>query len=55
MMEKAASYVIAVGLVGFGAWVIATEARLHSFAISLAIGIIPLATGLLSMYDELMG
>jgi hypothetical protein len=55
MMEKAASYMIAAGLIGFGGWVIATEARLHSFAISPAIGIVPVATGLLSMYDELMG
>ena len=55
MMEKAAPYVIAVGLVGFGSWISATEVRLHSFAISVAIGIIPVATGLLSIYDRAYG
>ena len=44
MMEKITSYLIAVGLIGFGAWIL---------AFGIAIGIIPVATGLLSMYDEL--
>ena len=44
MMEKITSYLIAVGLIGFGAW---------ALAFGIAIGIIPVATGLLSMYDEL--
>ena len=43
-MEKITSYLIAAGLIGFGAWVL---------ALGIAIGIIPVATGLLSMYDEL--
>ena len=51
MMEKITSYLIAVGLIGFGAWIITAEAR--SLAFGIAIGIIPVATGLLSMYDEL--
>ena len=48
MMEKITSYLIAVGLIGFGAWIVTAEA-----AFGIAIGIIPVATGLLSMYDEL--
>ena len=45
MMDKLPpSYSIAVGLVGFGAWVL---------ALGIAIGIISVATGLLNMYDEL--
>jgi hypothetical protein len=52
-MEKAASTVIAVGLIGFGAWIIAAEAGSNLFAVWVAIGIIPMATGLLSMYGEL--
>jgi hypothetical protein len=52
-MEKAASTVIAVGLIGFGIWIIAAEAGSPSFAIGVAIGIIPMAIGLLSMYGEL--
>ena len=35
----------------FGAWIATAEAR--SLAFGIAIGIIPVATGLLSMYDEL--
>ena len=53
MMEKITSYLIAVGLIGFGAWIVTTEARSHFLAFGIAIGIIPVATGLLSMYDEL--
>ena len=40
MMEKIASYLIATGLIGFGAWVL---------ALGISIGIIPVAIGLLSM------
>ena len=47
MMEKITSYLIAVGLIGFGAWIVTAE------AFGIAIGIIPVATGLLSMYEEL--
>ena len=50
-MEKITSYLIAVGLIGFGAWIATVEAR--SLAFGIAIGIIPVTTGLLSMYDEL--
>jgi hypothetical protein len=53
MMEKITSYLIAVGLIGFGAWIVTAEARSHLLAFGIAIGIIPVATGLLSMYDEL--
>ena len=35
----------------FGAWIATAEGR--SLAFGIAIGIIPVATGLLSMYDEL--
>ena len=53
MVEKITSYLIAVGLIGFGAWIVTAEARSHFLAFGIAIGIIPVATGLLSMYDEL--
>jgi hypothetical protein len=53
MLEKITSYLIAVGLIGFGAWIVAAEARSHLLAFGIAIGIIPVATGLLTLYDEL--
>ena len=49
MMEKFTSYLIGVGLIGFGAWIVTAEA----LAFGIAIGIIPVALGLLSIYDEL--
>jgi len=48
MIEKITSYLIAVGLIGFGAWIVTAEA-----AFGIAIGSIRVATGLLSLYDEL--
>ena len=53
MMEKITSYLIAVGLIGFGVWIVTAETRSDILAFGIAIGIIPMATGLLSMYDEL--
>ena len=47
MMEKITAYLIAVGLIGFGAWFVTAEARSHLLAFGIAIGIIPVATGLL--------
>ena len=52
-MEKITSYLIAVGLIGFGVWIVTAEARSDLLAFWIAIGIIPVATGLLSLYDEL--
>jgi hypothetical protein len=53
MMEKITSYLIAVGLIGFGVWIVTAEARSDLLAFWIAIGIIPVATALLSLYDEL--
>ena len=53
MMEKITSYLIAVGLIGFGAWIGTAEASSHLLAFGIAIGIIPVATGFLSLYNEL--
>ena len=53
MMEKITSYLIGAGLIGFGTWIVTAEARAHLLAFGIAIGIIPVATGLLSIYDEL--
>jgi hypothetical protein len=53
MMEKLTSYLIAVGLIGFGGWIVTAEARSDLFALGIAIGLIPVATGVLSMYDQL--
>ena len=52
-MEKITSYLIGVGLIGFGAWIVTTDTRAHLLAFGIAIGIIPVATELLSIYDEL--
>jgi uncharacterized membrane protein YeiB len=52
-MEKITSYLIAVGLIGFGVWIVTAETRSDILAFGIAIGVIPVATGLLSMYDEL--
>ena len=49
-MEKFTSYLIGVGLIGFGAWIVTAEASAHLFWI--AVGIIPVATGLLSIYEK---
>jgi hypothetical protein len=53
MMEKITCYSIGAGLIGFGIWIVTAEARSHLLAFGIAIGIIPVATGLLSLYDEL--
>ena len=52
-MEKFTSYLIGAGLIGFGTWIVTAEARSHLLAFGIAIGIIPVVTGLLSIYDEL--
>ena len=52
-MEKITSYLIGAGLIGFGTWIVTAEARSHLLAFGIAIGIIPVVTGLLSIYDEL--
>ena len=52
-MEKFTSYLIGAGLIGFGTWIVTAEARAHLLVFGIAIGIIPVVTGLLSIYDEL--
>ena len=51
-MEQFTSYLIGVGLIGFGTWIVTAESA-ELLAFGIAIGIIPVATGLLSVYDEL--
>ena len=52
MMEKITSHLIGVGLIGFGVWIVTAEARAHLLAFGIAISIIPVATGLLSIFNE---
>jgi hypothetical protein len=52
-MEKATAYLISLSLIGFGAWITETAAGSQSFAVWFGIAIVPLAIGLLSIYEEL--
>jgi hypothetical protein len=52
-MEKVTAYLISLSLIGFGAWITDTAVGSQSFVVWFGIAVIPVAIGLLSIYEEL--
>jgi hypothetical protein len=51
-MEKALAYVISVGIVGFGAWVLVAGLSSSAPAFFACIALIPIAIGLVSAFGS---
>jgi cadmium resistance protein CadD (predicted permease) len=54
-MDTAVSYLISIGLIAFGAWVVFAAAEASSGSVWTILGLMPVAVGLFSLVAEMRG
>jgi hypothetical protein len=52
-MDAAFSYLISVGLIAFGVWIVAAKAGSGSLLLWTLVGLIPVVVGLISLFSEI--
>ena len=52
-VDTALSYLISVGLIAFGVWIVAAKAASGSLLVWTFVGLIPIVVGLLSLFPEI--